>query len=77
MAKAASKIQEIDDRVRQELMHFIEQNREQCLWFLAPSYEPSTVADMIRILKYLQRYGNRDVYMKARNLAAVLQSETG
>jgi hypothetical protein len=77
MAETTSSTQAIDDYVRQELTELIEQNREQCLWFLAPSYEPSTVADMLRILKYLQRYGNRDVYVKARNLAAILQPETG
>lgn len=77
MADAASSAPVIDSRVRQELMQLIEKNREQCLWFLAPSYEPSSVADMLRILKYLQRYGNRDVYVRARNLAAILQRETG
>ena len=77
MAQTVFYAQKIDDRIRQELKHLIEQNRERCLWFLNPEYEPSTVEDALRILKYLQRYGNREVYTKARNLAAKMQSAGG
>jgi hypothetical protein len=77
MADVAFSAPVIDGRVRQELIQLMEQNREQCLWFLRPGYEPSTIADMLRIIKYLQRYGTRDVYVKARNLAAKLESEPG
>ncbi|MBN1422921.1 hypothetical protein JXA88_00050, partial [Candidatus Fermentibacteria bacterium] len=68
---------DIDPGIRSDAIGLIEQNRERCLWFLSPGYVPASAEDMLRVLKYLQRYGTRDVYVKARNLAAALRADTG
>jgi len=67
----------IDSQLRADAVRLIEQNREQCLWFLSSDYVPASTEDMLRVLKYLQRYGTRDVFVKARNLAALLRSDMG
>ena len=37
----------------------------QCLWFLRPDFYPKTVDQNLRILKYIERYGDRTAYRKA------------
>lgn len=46
----------------------VDEYRSQCLWFLRPDFYPTTVADALRVLDYIERYGNRDAFRKAAEL---------
>jgi hypothetical protein len=46
--------------------------RVRCLWFLRQDYYPETVEDALRALKYIQRYGDREAFSKAGELARCL-----
>jgi hypothetical protein len=39
--------------------------RSRCLWFLRADFYPRTDADRLRVLDYLERYGDRAAFQKA------------
>ena len=43
----------------------VDEYRHQCLWFLRSDFYPKTVDQKLRILKYIERYGDRTAYRKA------------
>jgi hypothetical protein len=43
----------------------VDEYRHQCLWFLRGDYYPETVEQGLRVLAYIQRYGDREAYLKA------------
>ena len=43
----------------------VDEYREQCLWFLRPDFYPETLDQKLRVLKYIQRYGDKSAYRKA------------
>ena len=42
--------------------------RTRCLWFLRADYYPATREEQLRVLDYVQRYGDRDAHVRAANL---------
>jgi hypothetical protein len=46
----------------------VDEYRLRCLWFLRPDYYPSTDAERIRVLTYIERHGDRDAYRRAREM---------
>lgn len=42
--------------------------RVRCLWFLSPEYVPETAAAALRVLDYIERYGDRQAYLAAEEL---------
>jgi hypothetical protein len=39
--------------------------RAQCLWFLPSDFYPRSVDQRLRVLRYIERYGDRTAYRKA------------
>jgi hypothetical protein len=43
----------------------IDDYRARCLWFLRLDYYPTTREARMRVLDYVQRYGDREAYIRA------------
>ena len=43
----------------------VDEYRARCLWFLRPDYYPSSTAGRLRVLSYIERYGDLEAYRKA------------
>ena len=43
----------------------VDEYRARCLWFLRPDYYPRTLEGRLRILGYIERYGDREAFQKA------------
>ena len=55
----------------------VDQYRDQCLWFLRQDYYPATKAERLRMLDYIERYGDLDAYRRAARLKRwLLQSSS-
>ena len=46
----------------------VDEYRVRCLWFLRPDYYPSTVDQRLRVLGYIERYGDREGFRRAQAL---------
>lgn len=53
---------------RAAIDRLVDEYRLRCLWFLRPDYYPSTDAERIRVLLYIERHGDRDAYRRAREM---------
>jgi hypothetical protein len=49
----------------QALKVLVDEYRDQCLWFLRADFYPVTLEQGLRVLAYIQRYGDREAYLKA------------
>ena len=49
----------------QSLKGLVDEYRDQCLWFLRGDFYPETLEQGLRVLTYIQRYGDRAAYLKA------------
>ncbi len=58
-----------NDDIREDITRLIAENRQRCLWFLAGDLDLSSTDALLMILRYLERYGDRSVYIEARHLA--------
>lgn len=52
----------------EEARNLILRARTTCLWFIREDYSPSRDTEVISLLDKIQRYGNRETYMQAREL---------
>ena len=56
-------------RTVDEALHaLINDYRTRCLWFLRPDYYPETPAEQLRVLSYIQKYGDQDAHIRASRL---------
>jgi hypothetical protein len=46
--------------------------RDRCLWFLVPDFMPANVEQALRALNYIERYGDRQAFVRARELRECL-----
>ncbi|MGH7572138.1 MAG: hypothetical protein ACREMK_09885 [Gemmatimonadota bacterium] len=46
----------------------VDRYRTECLWFLREDYYPRTDAERLRILGYIERYGDREAWRAAAEL---------
>jgi hypothetical protein len=52
-----------------EAIHaLVDDYRTRCLWFMRTDYYPSTREEQLRVLDYVQRYGDRDAHVRAATL---------
>ena len=49
----------------QSMKELVDEYRNQCLWFLRGDFYPETLEQGLRVLAYIQRYGDRTAYLKA------------
>jgi len=43
----------------------VDEYRDRCLWFLRRDFYPATLEERLRVLGYIERYGDRSGYQKA------------
>ena len=55
---------EIEEAVTQ----LIEANRARCLWFAPVDYLPATDEERLHALQHIERHGNRQAFVRAREL---------
>ena len=48
-----------------DIDRLVDEYRDQCLWFLHPDFYPTTVEERLRVLGYIERYGDRRGYQRA------------
>jgi len=65
-----------DDNIRQQVNHLVDVYRNQCLWFLRADYYPSNREDMMRVLDYIKRYGDREAFRQAGELCQWLSHDS-
>ena len=46
----------------------VDDYRTRCLWFLRSDYYPATREQRLRVLDYIQRYGDRDAHVRVATL---------
>jgi hypothetical protein len=51
--------------VAEAVNRLADEYRERCLWFLREDYYPATDEERLRVLGYIQRYGDRDAFVRA------------
>lgn len=54
--------------VQTETIRLVEDYRHRCLWFLRPDYYPSTKEEVIRTLDLIERYGDREAFLRAEEI---------
>ncbi len=59
--------------ILEEVSRLVTENREQCLWFLAPDFQPTDAESAVRALEYIERYGSKSAFAQARVLRTWLQ----
>jgi hypothetical protein len=60
-------VQEEFDVVR-SVDELVDEYRSRCLWFLRPDFHPATHEDRLRVLGYIERYGDREAFRRAATL---------
>ena len=59
----------VDDDLRHQVHELVDAYRDRCLWFLRTDYYPADRDDMLRALDYIRRYGDREAFRRASELA--------
>jgi hypothetical protein len=57
-----------DSAPRTAIDRLVDEYRLRCLWFLRPDYYPTTDAERLKVLLYIERHGDRDAYRRAREM---------
>ena len=52
----------------EKINELAEQNRAKCLWFVSPKFLPTTDGERLQTLANIERYGDRQAFMRAREL---------
>ena len=58
----------LDEQIAPRLQQLVDTYRSRCLWFLAADYYPCTMEQALRTLSYIDRYGDRAGFVRAREL---------
>jgi hypothetical protein len=66
----------MQNEIQQQLMALIECYRLRYPWFLAKDFVPETPAQAMRVLEYIERYGDREAFVQARRLKQWLSPST-
>jgi len=57
-----------DATVSAEVDRLVDEVRVSCLWFLRPDYHPATTEERVRVLRLIERHGDRETYRRAATL---------
>lgn len=58
----------IDENLRRQINELVDAYRDRCLWFLRADYYPTDLQDVLRVLDYIRRYGDREAFRRAGEL---------
>ena len=53
------------EQLRNTIDTLVDEHRDQCLWFLRSDFCPTTFERQLRVLRYIERYGDKGAYLKA------------
>ena len=62
--------------VWEDVTQLVAEHRDRCLWFLAPDFQPTDDQSAIRVLRYIERYGSKAAFERARTLRTWLQQHS-
>jgi len=51
-----------------QITALVEEYRDRCLWFLRDGFVPSSTEEALRTLDFIERYGDRSGFERARKL---------
>ena len=51
-----------------ELVALVSAYRTRCLWFLRSDFMPTSIDERLRVLDYIQRYGDLEAFRRASDL---------
>lgn len=60
-----STLEPLSAAVRDELREIVDEYRTRCLWFLRPDLYPETRDQALRMLGYIERYGDLEAFRRA------------
>ena len=53
------------ERIADSINSLVDEYRDTCLWFLRADFYPTTLDQKLRVLSYIERYGDRAAFAKA------------
>lgn len=53
------------ESVEQAVNDLVDAYRDRCLWFLRPDFYPATAEERLRVLGYVERYGDVAAFRRA------------
>ena len=62
--------------VLEEVALLVAEHRDRCLWFLAPNFQPTDDQSAMRALRYIERYGSKAAFERARTLRTWLKQHS-
>lgn len=62
--------------VWEDVTRLVTEQRDRCLWFLVTDFQPTDDESAIRALRYIERYGNKAAFERARTLRTWLQQHS-
>ena len=61
---------------RPSLRRLVDEYRDRCLWFLRADYYPDGDSEILRILGYIERHGDRRGYQRAAEIRRWLSRQS-
>jgi hypothetical protein len=59
----------LDEREAADAVNrLVDEYRVRCLWFLREDFYPSTLAERLRVLGYIERHGDLEAFRRAAEL---------
>ena len=52
----------------QALRQLVDEYRSRCLWFLRSDYYPASDEESRRVLDYIERYGDREAFLRVAEI---------
>ena len=58
----------LDPSIESAVRSLMNDYRERCLWFLRLDYQPHTAEEVLRVLHWIRRHGDREAFQRAREI---------
>lgn len=65
-----------ENDLHSEFRRLVAECRDRCLWFLREDYCPTDPAEMQRVLEHIERHGDREAFLAARELSRWLSRDS-
>ena len=65
-----------EEDVIREVNRLADEYRALCLWFLREDYYPTTTAQRLKVLDYIERHDDLNAYKRARTLRSWLSQNS-
>jgi hypothetical protein len=61
-------VEPVPARIAEAVERLVDEYRDRCLWFLRSDYRPEDRDAVLRVLEYIERYGDRDGFKRAAEI---------